>query len=265
MDKNKIIKLTNGISLISIILLIYWVFAFITIQVFGLKIFRENISEIFYFSIFGILSLLAGAVIVNVMFNLTKISETMSGEYDNSRTIKNSVKKIYISLFAISFPVILLLLYLGDHQSTIAKEKHLVKSAKFIIDNNKQMLDEFAEFKIDSLHLSVVSGNLAILSRESESFPMINVLYSHKLKGKEVYVKIGQHFYWSNDFGIKDYIFPCSVEEKKYLKEVFTNSKTDHHFSASDGRYELYYPVTTEKGTFVLYCTDYQRYGKIGS
>jgi len=35
-------------------------------------------------------------------------------------------------------------------------------------------------------------------------------------------------------------------------------------FSASDRRYELYYCVDFRRGKPVPYCTDYQRFGKIG-
>jgi len=265
MDKNKIIKLTNGISIVTIVLLIYWVFTFVTIRVFGLKVFKENISEIFYFSIFGILSLLAGAVIVNVMLNLTKISETISGEYSNRELIKNSSKKAYLAIFFLLFPLILFFLYLGDSYSSGAKEKHLVKSAEYIVNNNRSMLNEFAEFSIDSSRMANISENLAILSRESESFPIIDILYLHNIKGKEVFLKMRQYFYWHPDFSVKDLIFSCSMIEKKYLKEVFAGKKESHYFSAADGRYELYYPVKTKKGIFVLYCTDHQNYGKLGS
>jgi len=71
--RDKIIALTNRVALVAMILLLYWVFIFISITVFDFKVFKENITETFYLSVIGILALLAGAVIVNVMFNLTKI------------------------------------------------------------------------------------------------------------------------------------------------------------------------------------------------
>lgn len=49
MDNKTIIKWTNRIALFVIILLVYWVFIFISITVFGLKVFRENITELFLF------------------------------------------------------------------------------------------------------------------------------------------------------------------------------------------------------------------------
>lgn len=68
------VKLSNAVALIATILLLYWVFIFTAISVFGLKIFKENITEIFYLSVLGILALLFGALVINIMSNLTSVS-----------------------------------------------------------------------------------------------------------------------------------------------------------------------------------------------
>ena len=75
MNNKTIVRLSNIIGITSIILLVYWVFIFISITVFGLKFFRENLTETFYLSVVGILALMLGALIINVMFNLTRIAE----------------------------------------------------------------------------------------------------------------------------------------------------------------------------------------------
>ncbi len=54
MNIKQLVKISNIIALISIILLVYWVFIFIIAVVFCFKILRENIKEIFGFIIFGI-------------------------------------------------------------------------------------------------------------------------------------------------------------------------------------------------------------------
>ncbi len=70
MNPKQLVRLSNIIGIISIVLLIYWVFIFITIEVFGLKVFRENLTETFYMSVLGILALMTGALIINIMFNI---------------------------------------------------------------------------------------------------------------------------------------------------------------------------------------------------
>ncbi|HET8736614.1 MAG TPA: hypothetical protein VFM69_08435 [Pricia sp.] len=74
MNPKILIALCNKIGTISIVLLIYWVFINITVSVFGLKVFENRLAEIFYMSLWGILALMFGALILNVMLNLTRIA-----------------------------------------------------------------------------------------------------------------------------------------------------------------------------------------------
>lgn len=62
MNAKKLVKATNIIGMVAVTLLVYWVFALILIQVFGLKVFREHITEIFLMSILGILAVMGGNV-----------------------------------------------------------------------------------------------------------------------------------------------------------------------------------------------------------
>jgi len=94
MNNKKLIKLSNIIGIISIILLIYWVFIFIAITVFDLKVFRENMTETFYLSVFGILALMFGALMINIMLNLTRIAEKHNDNEQNQ--IKKKSKKLSI-------------------------------------------------------------------------------------------------------------------------------------------------------------------------
>ncbi len=265
MNKNKIIKLTNSLSLISIILLLYWVFIFISIQVFGFKIFRQNMTESFYLSIFGILALLFGAVIVNIMLNLTKISEVMSGEYENDSSKKFKSGKRVLWLFLLSFPLIFALLYFGDYRSSRAKENYLVESAKYVVENNQEIMSEFCSVKIDSAFIAEISPKLAVLSRENESFPSISLIRKTEFMGKSIYIRITDYSYWRPKTDITQFIYPCSPDEKEYLQSIFAGQNNEYKFSSYDGHYELYYPLKVKGNIFVLYFNDYQRYGKIGS
>lgn len=137
MNNKKIIKWTNKIALSTIILLVYWVFIFIAITVFGLKVFRENITELFYLSILGILGLLIGVVIVNIMFNLTSISESLNkSEHKNVNKKRN---KLWTVLIILSFPLILGTLFFGDYRTTKIREQNLIKAAQYSIEKNQEI------------------------------------------------------------------------------------------------------------------------------
>ena len=267
MNSEKVIKLTNRISFFSIILLIYWVFIFCSITVFEFKVFRENITQSFYLSIIGILALLTGAVIVNVMINLTKIAESIENRTESPKKTISKGRPILLISFLISFPLLFLILFYGDLSTSKRKERFLVDSAEYMVSNNKQIFQQLTNYTFDWNYIEYASNSLKILSKEDESFPSVSILIKDEIEKKEVYLKFGSYYYASEKEkpARADFIYPCSKGEREYLKEVFKNNNLSHNFSASDGKYELYYPVLNENNLVVLYFTDRQRYGKIGS
>ena len=99
MTPKQLVRISNIIGIVAILLLVYWVFSFITIEVFGLKVFKKNMTETFYLSVLGILALMAGALIINVMFNLTRIAQ----KHDNSEIIDKPNKKAFAILLFYAF------------------------------------------------------------------------------------------------------------------------------------------------------------------
>lgn len=62
-----------------------------------------------------------------------------------------------------------------------------------------------------------------------------------------------------------DFIKQTTQEEREYLNKVFKENYNKVKFSARNGRYELFYPYQKNGKRIVLYFSDSQRYGKIGS
>jgi hypothetical protein len=266
MNKRSIVNLTNKVSIVAIFLLLYWVFIFGVSTIFGFKIFKENLTESFLMSILGILALLTGAVIVNIMFNMTIISESFGEkkEIENEKKPNRRNSKL-LWAFILSFPTIALFLYLGDMRTSGAKERHLIKSAKYLIENNSTDLEKLADYTFDSSYIELANRLLNILSKQDESFPSMDVVVKDTIENKEVFLQFGRWFSWKKNGNKSDYIYSCSPDERKYLKESFDKKSEKPRFSSADGNYELYYPVKTSKGFLILYFTDHQRYGKFGS
>ena len=99
MTPKQLVRISNTIGIIAILLLVYWVFSFVTIEVFGLKVFKKNMTETFYLSVLGILALMAGALIINVMFNLTRIAQ----KHEDNEIQTKSNKKIFLFLIIMNF------------------------------------------------------------------------------------------------------------------------------------------------------------------
>jgi hypothetical protein len=265
MKRDKIIALTNKLAFILITLLVYWVFIFIAITVFGFKVFRENITQTFFTSILAILALLSGAVVLNIMLNLTKMADVLSGLSEQTANTKPGRPWIRVMLFWLSFPLLFGLLYLGDFRTSLVKRDLLLKSAQAIIRENVRSVNNLGDYQYDLTYFKHAEGALELFKNQDENLDSVQVIHEDKILGKQVFLQFSHLYSYDTLPDKTKQIYSCSREERKYLRSVFAGRTAKYRFSSRDGHYELYYPVKTPKRVIVFYFTDYQRYGKIGS
>ena len=266
----------------------YWVFIFIIAVVFGIKIFRENITEIFGFSILGILAILASSLIVNIMLNLTRIAQ----RNEDDKIIFKHGKLISVILLMI-FPVLTGLLFYGDYLSSQRKKQYLFDSAQTIAQTYKEPLDELTKYKFDSEFIGQIAKTIRYLQNTSNGINYAMVIVPDTIDGKDAYLGFSDNYLNKQTaqdtkslaigdmIGVTttegsqpttiylqkiDFIYKADAVQKEYLDKVFSKNFTEPYFSASDGRYEMLYPYQINgKVVAVLYFSDYQRYGKYGS
>jgi hypothetical protein len=263
MNAKQIVRLSNIIGITSIILLVYWVFTFILIQVFGLKVFRENMTETFYLSVLGILALMVGSLIINLMFNLTRIAEKHNQDDILSPSNK---KKIILLLFI--FPLISIILFGGDYLTSNKKEKLLIASAKSVVEENKINSDKLVDYKFSKKYITETSAILDILSETDTNFPSVTLIVKDTLNGSAVFLGFTQHSDRDLNDSIapqkKNFLYQTTKEERDYLNKALNNSDA-LRYNSKNGNYELFYPYNKGTKRIVLYFSEQQRYGKIGS
>mgnify|MGYP003592129272 CR=1 FL=1 len=261
MTPKQLVKISNIIGIVAILLLVYWVFSFITIEVFGLKVFKKNMTESFYMSVLGILALMAGALIINVMFNLTRIAQ----RNDNSEIETKPNKKVFVLLLLL-FPLIGTLLYFGDYITKQKKEKLMVQSAKSIIESNKSKSDKLLNYSFTDNYINESANTLELYTKTDTYFPEVSVITKDKVENSIVYLAFNSYSNENTKDTIparkKDYIRKTTKIEREYLESVFTKGNNEIRYSSSDGNYELFYPYIKDNKKIVLYFSDYQRYGK---
>lgn len=265
MNLKSLVKLSNIVALVSIVLLIYWVFAFVTVEVFGFKVFRENISQTFAMSVLGIFALMAGSLMINVMFNLTRIAQKHNlDEISEAKRVSKNAGW----LFLISFPLLFALLYGGDYLTSKKKEAMLIQSAKSIVENNQTRADDLLNYEFNKSWLIRTDDDLDLLSKTDKNFPNVSVIVKDKIEDSDVFLGF-RDYSEPNDKTVepqkKDFVFKTTKEDRDYLNRVFDGDFQAIRFSASDGNYELFYPYTKNGKRVVLHFSDYQRYGKFGS
>jgi len=258
-----VVKITNKIALITVALLMYWVFIFISSSVFGFKVFKENMTEIFMMSILGIFAILSGSIILNIMFNLTAIAEGREKEKSED---KKSQKGPIFAFFG-SLIVIFLLLYAGDLATSMKKENYLVSSASDLLKEQKEIIERLSDYSFSKEYIESASQDIKILSKVEEKFPRVTVIAIDSIDGKPLLLGFTSYMRFGKDEKARkaDYILSTSSEERQYLHSIFNGEIAKHRFSSNDGKYEIYYPVKTNKGTIVIHLSQHSRYGKIGS
>jgi hypothetical protein len=265
MNYKSLVKLSNTIGLVSIILLVYWVFAYICITVFGLKVFRENMTETFFMSVMGILALMFGSLIVNIMFNLTRIAEKHN--LDDVSEQKASSRKLGF-LFLLLFPLIAAILFGGDYLTKQKKEKMLIASAQGIMEKNQEKSERLLNYVFTENWLLETDGILDIYAKTDKNCPYVTLIMPDSIDQTQVYLGFRDYSGSLKDTlqpQKKEFMLATDQQEREYLHQVFFQNLDKPRFTANAGTYQLFYPYSKNGKRIVLYFSDYQRYGKNGS
>ncbi|MDD2338465.1 MAG: hypothetical protein PHD01_18070 [Geobacteraceae bacterium] len=275
MNHDQLIKGTNRVAIYATVALFYWVFVFLIITTFDLKIFKEHITEIFYLSLLGIFAILGGALILNVMSNLSKISTVLSVERGNNAPIQKPSRFAIIAL-ALSFPLICGVLFAGNSFSAEKKKYLLVSAAQSLIAENNGELATIANYQFSIDYVKKAEQTLGIIRKIDKNFPEVMLIVPDKIDDKKVFLGFGGNLDSDdvvtankpdqiNRFKKPRFIYSATREEREYLDKVFSGNESNYKFSYEKGNYQLYFPALINGKKIVLYFSDYQRYGKFGS
>ena len=253
MNPKQLVKLTNTVGIVSFVLLIYWIFVFILVQVFNLKIFRQHLSEIFALSITGIIALMAGALMLNIMF-----------------------KKIIV-LMILMFPVLAGVLFAGNHLSLQRREQALQQAGQALVQQNVRGIQAAAQYRFTPEYIRQTSDYLKVVEQANTSFQRAVIIVPDEVDGNRVYLRI------ASDSGASDavksaaseaappldkrnFLYRAETFEHDYLHNTFANHLTQPYFAQRENNYFLYLPQQHNgKTTAILLLTDYYPYGKFGS
>ena len=294
MNAKKLVKATNIIGMVAVTLLVYWVFALILIQVFGLKVFREHITEIFLMSILGIFAVMGGTLMLNIMLNLTRIAERGQEE-----EVRGGRKTVYLLLAV--FPILAALLFGGNYLTIRQKRDILTQSSERIVQDNPAQIDALTDYRFDLAYIKKSSEILDLMAKDDLSFKSAMIIVPDKIDNKPVYLAFSadsrlnvggeavpaasqneavpaanQNVEGNDNFvmdrnGEKvmikkmDYVYSPNLKEREYLQKVFAGQTQEMRYEAEDGHYSLCHPYRKNGKTIVLCFSDYQEYGKIGS
>lgn len=144
----------------------------------------------------------------------------------------------------------------------------LIGSAKSVIEKFPQKVDRLLDYQFSQEWLIETDATLDLLRQTDRNFPSVVVIVKDTIDGSEVFLGVRQYTR-PNDANIVpsrlEFLLETTKDERDYLNRVFNDGFSEVRFSASDGRYELYFPYAKDGKKVVLYFSDFQRYGKLGS
>lgn len=276
MNNKSIVNLTNKIALAFVIILIYWVFIFSMMAVFDFKIFRQNMTEAFALSVLGIMAVLCGAVVINIMLNLTRIADKTQDASSSRFSFK------WLAVFLLSFPLIFVLLYLGDFASKKKKERLMIAAAETLINDHPAIIKQLRQYRFERDYLFHAQENIRLLSKTDNHFPDIHVLTRDNIQQAPVILSVGSQYvnittddieervrkdprYTPTPLQKIDFIYSTNTEERQYLFNVLDGKDNGIRYEAYRNSYKLYYPIQSKEGNMVILLSDYMSYGKLGS
>ncbi|MEM9293818.1 MAG: hypothetical protein AAGD01_19225 [Acidobacteriota bacterium] len=286
--RRRMVGWTTGLLAAAALLLLYWCFVFLLVEVFGLKVFAENLSQLFGFSILGILATMVGALIVNVALNFSRVADALENlpagalaasvvdspdgveDAPQSRPEPSSrLAKGLVWATLILFPLTAVLLFVGDQLTVQQKKRNLQADIDYGVEIYRDDLSALARFELSRGYIEEVRRTLQRLDALDRDFPQPQIIQRTELDGRPVYLALTTYAYLPESrteaLVIEDYLRSFSAPERRYLDKVFSAGDEGHRFSAHDGSYEVFVPVHDQGETLVLYFSDYQSYGKVGS
>jgi len=263
MDSKRMVKLSNTIGFISVLALIYWVIIFITLQVFGLRVFKENTTSTFYFSILGILALMFGALMINIMFNLSRIAER-----DKNEDISVKKGKKGIIVFLASIPLIICSLFLGNIISAKKMENDLKKSADEIIKTYSSEIKLISEYYFTKEWINNAGNMMRMMERIDQNFDNVYLILLDEINGNKMYLTFSSAGARMDDNAIIDkvnYINKSTLKEREYLEKVLNGSYNEKYFVSEDRYYKLFVPWEENSKKIILMFTNRRSYGTLSS
>ena len=255
LNPKTIVKLSNSIGLFSILLLIFLVFGFIVSVIFNLQ-FISFRKDYFGISILAVLSLMAGALILNIMFNLSRIASR--GEpvaEDNPQKVKR-LKWILLS----GFPVVAIALVAGDNYS---KEISSKKSLEFAKHLQAQLAEEekFGAYEFSKNWIDKSEKNLSFINQLNGRPGNFALIWQDTLNNKKHFFSISEYYENEEDssaFEKETFMLHPDNEEAERIEKILNGELKTIQQERNGRNFESLIPFKQNKKTFILQYIEYQ-------
>ncbi|UOP04853.1 hypothetical protein [Conchiformibius kuhniae] len=288
MNLKKWVKTANIIGMTAAIILIYWVFAFVLVVALDLRVFAEKLTGIFGMSVFGILALMAAALMLNIMFNLSRIADRSEGLSAANVQAAAPQGRKRLWLFAALFPLLAGLLLGGDRLSAAKKREVMLAQAAETLRVHAPAAARLAAYRFQYNYFRKSNQDLADLNRLFKG--NVSLLVPDRIGQENVFLEIRSVDGFSDGTDVQlhetadeislyqpqqkerthlrksELLYRGGAEQRAYLQKVFAENSRQIRFDDHKGNYELFYPHQVNGKTVGVWLfNERQYYGKFGS
>lgn len=286
------VKWLNRLAMVALMLLLYWLFIMAVTQIFGLSVFARSITEAFAISLAGLLALMGGSLMLNVMLNLSRMAHSLEqGQpvHASPRPQPLPAKSPYwgwvgFGAFLFSLGVIAAGLFAGDQYTRTKKKNLLMHTAASLVQERQQSLDQALTLPLQPTRstLTGLSQQLLLLEQTERHVDAIQLLLPMRYRGEAVVIGINKHQPWKHsgpldtpahhpagaamaDVDVSELLFGTTPEQRQWINDAFAGKQPAPLYHYEGSRYELFYPVRLGPDWVILHFSDQQNYGKVSS
>ena len=254
MNPKKMVKISNTIGLIAVLALLYWFITSAAAEIFGLSII-QTVTQTFSSNISGIFTVLLGVLIVNVMFNFSRIADKISGDAGAA----GKKTGIGIIVFICTLPLLIGGLFLGNSLSVKKAEKELITSADGMVRTYRAEIEQMSNYTFSRNWVANTASLLSLMTRLGHND--IAVIVEDEINESTVYLTFDELSGPNdrNEYERMDFVKRYSPEEREYFKKVFGDDHIEKYFASNKGAYQLFVPYENDDKKIILFFTDKKR------
>lgn len=277
MNTEWVVRLTNRIAFITLHLLIFWILIFSVNTVFDLKIFRMHLTETFGLSILGILAILGGALMINLMLNMSRIADAKQGVIDSQMSTTDGLlrwkRQKYLLMMLLLAVFLVGGMFVADARTRWVKKNLMLNTAQQLAEQYHAPLTQFAQSNLDVKNVQEMANVVDLMGKSTEFVQRVQVIRLENIHGQQVPVAVGAQDGAARvtdanaqpELNPVDLVFRATKEQREYIEKVAQGQTVEPLYYSEGGQYWLMLPIKANGKNVILYTSDYQAYGKLGS
>jgi len=164
-------------------------------------------------------------------------------------------------------PIIIGVLFLGNHISTKKIENELKKSADEIINSYETEINRISDYNFNKDWINDTVNLLSFMVKLDPNFNDVAIIFEDEINGNTFYLTLydGREIKEGETLNKINFIRNYEFNERKYIEKVFKENYNQKYFMSNNGSYHLFIPYENNGKKILFFFSDQRRYGSLKS